>query len=181
VTALGVAAICLVPVLPTGPIGVSSADVPSFFASTAVKAVPAGSTVVVAPFPHGCPFVPAAAANPCPAASPMLWQVETNMHFRMPGGYFVEADNEGRPIYGAVPTPLSSAMNAIYAGASPPIMDPRTRAVMLADLRGWNPAAILVGPMSNRQAMIAFFTSLLGRPPAYTGGVDLWIQAARDR
>jgi hypothetical protein len=35
--------------------------------------------------------------------------------------------------------------------------------------------AVVVGPMGNRDAMVEFFTDLLGRGPRRTGGVEVWL------
>ncbi|HEX3566649.1 MAG TPA: hypothetical protein VHU17_14870, partial [Acidimicrobiales bacterium] len=65
----------LVPALPVSPIG--PVGIPTYFTSSSSSRIPPDSVALVYPF--------ATATVP----SAVLWQAETNMRFKMPGGYFL--------------------------------------------------------------------------------------------
>jgi hypothetical protein len=45
---------------------------------------------------------------------------------------------------------------------------------VLADMKRWQVSAVVVGPCREHDALVVFYTGLLGRPPRTTEGVDLW-------
>jgi hypothetical protein len=167
--AFGIAALvlALTPLLPRSPAPSTSLAVPPFFARAAGR-IPPGSVALVAPFAHYPPSV-----------APMLWQAQSGMRYRMPEGYFVSADADGRAQFGPTATPVSRAMETIQSGQPSPSLTPAVRARLLAVLHGWGVHTVLVGPMGHQATMVAFFTELLGRRPAPVGGVFAWWDADR--
>jgi hypothetical protein len=163
VAGFAVAALVLVPLLPNGALPMSQASVPAFFTGAAVRTLPRGASVLVAPFARG-PY----------DSDPMLWQAEAGMWYRMPDGYAIMPGPNGMAEYGPRGTATSNAMAAIQGGAAPPSLTPALRGQVLADLATWRVRAVIVGPMPQRDAMARFFSELFGRPPTVTGGVDLW-------
>jgi hypothetical protein len=108
----------------------------------------------------------------------MLWQTEAGMWFKMPGGYFVGPDPGGGTRHDAPPTTTSVVLNRIQWGRRPPELTPALRRQISRDFATWRVASVVLGPMDHREAMGGFLTDLLGRPPASTGGVAVWPDAA---
>jgi hypothetical protein len=159
----GLAVLVLVPRQPFPTTGTSS---PSFFTTDAVRQIPEGSIALVAPFAYDWRL-----------ATPMLWQVQSGMRFRMPEGF---AWIPG-PSYTPTPSALGDVMTAVARGTIvPQITDDRRRA-MLTDLERWHVGTILVGPMDRQDQMIGVFSDLLGRPPAFESGVYVWWQVDASR
>jgi hypothetical protein len=156
-------AVVVVPLLPTTSFPRTDATVPEFFAEWDRSGVPDGSVVLVAPF-----------IRDGGEADPMLWSAVADIRFRMPQGFFFIPGRDGMPQYGAIPTIVSDAMEQIqekgtrirFAG----------KALLLADqaFRERRVETVVVGPMSNRDSMVDFFTALLGRAPESTAGVEIW-------
>jgi hypothetical protein len=138
---------------------------PRFFTGPAVRAVPEGSVVLVAPFPGP------------QTATPMTWQALAGMRYRMPGGYFVGPGPDGRPQYGATPNLLSGQLAKLNAGHGLPRMDPHRRLAYTYNLVQWRVGTVVVGPMGDhrKQArMTRMFTDLLRRAPSTQDGVEVW-------
>jgi hypothetical protein len=157
-------AACLA-LLPRGPLGGVPVEVPAFFTGREVDRIPEDSVALLAPFPK--------AAN----AAPMFWQAMADLRFRIPGGYFVGPDPNGKPRYGANARPLSGWMAKIRSGWRSPSLKPALRAQLVDDLVYWRVGTVVVGPMARpgtQATMLAFFTDLLGRPPSSVAGVWVW-------
>ena len=137
--------------------------VPPFFQTAAVKAIPAGSVALVAPFAREGDSLP------------MVWQAVAEMRFKMPEGYFLTTDAHGRPQVGTTPSPLSRRMIAIEDGTAAPPVGPQLRRTLLDEMRGLRIRTVVVGPMRRQAEMVAFFTGLLGSRPVERGGVYLWL------
>lgn len=161
--AAGLVALVMVPLVPEPDFPSTRANTPAFFRSDAVRQLEKDSVVLVAPF-----------ARDTSTSAPMLWQAEADMRYRMPEGYSLGPDREGRFSYLPVPTPLSKTMEAIQRGAPPPPLDPPLRATLVADLSRAQVHSVVVGPMGQRDAMIAFFRDLLRHEPLSVGGVWVW-------
>ena len=156
-----VAAVVLV--APHVPFPTTQATIPPLFADWSAARIPDGAVVLVAPF-----------IRDGGEADPMLWQAVADDRFRMPQGYYYIPGPDGKPQYGALPSTLSDAMETIQEkGVVLKAVGPALRA-MDADLRARDISAVVVGPMSNRGQMVAFFTGLFGRPPEEIGGTELW-------
>jgi hypothetical protein len=138
---------------------------PRFFTGPAVRGVPEGSVVLVAPFPGP------------QTATPMTWQALAGMRYRMPGGYFVGPGPDGKPKYGATPNLLSGQLGKLNAGHALPPMDPRRRLAYTDNLVQWRVGTVVVGPMgdpSKQARTTRMFTELLRRPPSTQDGVQVW-------
>jgi len=163
----------LIALLPTFDFPASAHSDPRFFtAGGDVQRIAEGASVLVAPW-----------VSSGEALDPEMWQVKSGLRFRMPSGYFNQPDPR-RPnthIIGPAPRPLSDAMIAIFEGKGAPAITAVDRHSFAADLHYWRVSTVVVGPMPNHDAMVAFFTDLLGRPPVEDQGVDAWFQPVEAR
>jgi len=140
--------------------------IPSYFTTAAVKQIPSGSMVLVAPFDTNGT-----------QDSPQDWQAASGFRFRMPEGYAYVRYPGGATGTGPVLNALSAEMTTIYsapATAAVPQISPSERVAYLAQLRAWHTTTVLVGPMSNYKVMVAFFQRLLSRSGETQGGVTAW-------
>jgi hypothetical protein len=163
--AMLLAGAALVALLPRVPLRAEPLRPPAFFTTDEVRRIPEGSVALVAPFPNA------------QASRAMTWQAVAGMRYRMPGGYFVGPDAQGRPKFGPVGTTLSGWMTKIRIGWWSPTLSPELRARLVADLERWQVGTVVVGPMDasfTEATMVRFFTDLLGRPPERTAGVWVW-------
>lgn len=158
------ACLALLPLVPAWPYSVRTAQVPPYFSTQQVQAVPSGSVAVLYPFPTP------------DDAIPMLRQVAAGMRFKSPGGRFVI------PAPGSAGTPASDqqtltgqVLTRLFQGRMPSLT-PALRQALRAQLRSWDVRAVLVEPAGRRPVLVMpFFTWLLGRPPdARSGGVSAW-------
>lgn len=156
-------AVALVPLVPTLRVPATTAVIPEFFTSSAVDRLATDEVVLVAPF-----------ARDTSTADAMLWQTYAGMRFRMPEGYALGPNAEGRYSFLPIPTLLSTTMGEIQGGRPPPDLDQKTRETLRRDLERYEVRSVIVGPMGARDRMVAFFVDLLGRPPEQVGGIDLW-------
>ena len=162
--ALAVAAVCVVPLIPRPYGTTAAAAVPSFFTDTG-RWLPAGSTVLVLPYPTGIQTLP------------LAWQAAAGMSFQMPGGYFIGPAPGGQAyIGGPGPLPLAATMTMIEQGQAAPPVTLAARADFQNDMRYWGARAVVAGPGAGAR-LIAFVTALEQRPPIRAGGVLLWRQA----
>ena len=155
----------LVALLPRVPLWAEPLAPPPFFTGAEVRRIPAGSVALVAPFPTAR------------ASRAMAWQAMAGMRYRMPGGYFVGPDADGRPKFGPVGTRLSGWMTKIRLGWRKPTLGPGLRRALVADLVRWRVETVVVGPMdppATEATMVRFLTELLGRPPERVAGVWVW-------
>jgi hypothetical protein len=105
------------------------------------------------------------------------------MRFRMPGGYFVgpRGGDDRRPTFGRGST-LSIAAKDVGIGRLPAhTRRPDLRTRLVDDLVRWNVGTVVLGPLpprdgrpQDREAVAAFLTDLLRRPPERVGGVQVW-------
>jgi hypothetical protein len=160
------AAACVVPLLPR-PYGATAAPAaPPFFSDTQ-RWIPAGSTVLVLPYPTGTQTLP------------LAWQAASGMAFQMPGGYFIGPGPGGQAyVGGPVPPPTAVTLIHIEQGQPAPAITPALRAQFQQDLSGWGARDIVAGPGA-RPALTAFVQAIVLRPPIRAGGVLLWRLPAR--
>jgi len=148
----------LIPLAPALPFDTVAANVPSYFSGAAVGRVPAGSVAIVFPFADSS------------HSKAMLWQATAEIRFAIPSGYVfvpVSAANFLDP-----PPSASYALNlAIQGGADPASIDPSG---VLQDIKRWNVQTVMVGPMTNEDAMVALLTRAIGSAPIRTGDVYVW-------
>lgn len=159
--------------LPAVPWPVTPNPVPEFFSGGGVRQIPAGSVALVAPFSTAPGFQLGPGQDS--ATYPMLWQVASGMRYRMPEGSLIVPDVNGTPSGGRPPASTTqSTMIAIQQGGPAPDLTPELRAAISSDLSRWKIQTVIVGPMYNQAAMVAFLASLLGREPQLVGGVFVW-------
>lgn len=158
------ACVALLPLVPAWPYGARVTQVPRYFSSEPVTAVPQGGVAVLYPFPASGDAIP------------MLWQVAAEMRFKSPGGRFVI------PAPGSVGTPASDLQTLVgqtfsqLADGQLPTLTPALRLALRTELRSWDTRAVLVQLTGQRPALVMpFFEWLLGRPPdTRTGGISAW-------
>lgn len=155
-----------VSLFPALPFPSTFSPVPTFFSGDGVRRVPEGSVVLIAPYQQTYPD------------EPMLWQADARMRFRMPEGYFIGPDANGKPVYGAPSSNMSAAMFQIQSGELPPLTTD-LRQKVLQDLAARRVQTVVVGPMEHQQDMLLFFGYLFRRPPAFVGDVYVWWDVAR--
>jgi hypothetical protein len=160
------ACLALLPLVPSWPYWTRVTQVPRYFSSSLVTAVPPGSVAVLYPFP--------AAGD----AIPMLWQVAADMRFKSPGGRFVipAPGKPGTPASGR--QTLTGQVLGQLAAGQPPEPTPALRRALRDQLRAWGVRAVLVQPAGQRPALVLpFFEWLLGRPPdSRAGGISAWYE-----
>jgi len=155
------ASACLAPLLPRPYATASTPPVPPFFAASS-RWLPAGSTVLVLPYPTDV------------ETQPLAWQAAAHMTFRMPGGYFIGPVAGGQAYVGGPgPTAVAALLVQIQHGARVPPVTPALRARFWRDMSYWGAHAIVAGPDA-RAALTVFVQQLVQRPPVRTGGVLLW-------
>jgi hypothetical protein len=155
----------MVALAPRLPLHAGRVDAPAFFTSAAVQRIPQGSVVLVAPYPGPG------------SAGPMTWQAMAGMRYRMPGGYFVGPQPDGKPRYGSPPNRLAAKLIQLNSGWDVSKMDPYRRLTYTFNLVQWRVRTVVVGPMRDqlrRDNVVTMLTELLGRPPTREGGVDVW-------
>jgi hypothetical protein len=160
--AIGLLGLCVGTLAPRLPFPSSPVEVPPFFTGTDVLAVPPGSVALVAPFVHDGPSDP-----------PMLWQAVADMRFSMPEGYFIRVRPGGVRVDGPRRSLTASLMIAIRSGHTPRLTPP-LRSRVITELRRWQVATVIVGPMPHEDRMRRFVTDLLATSPRAVGGVLVW-------
>jgi hypothetical protein len=164
----------LVFLLPAVPWLTTPNPIPAFFSDASVRRIPAGSVALVAPFSTAPGF-----QQPGPgresATYPLVWQLASGMRYRMPDGPLNVPDVNGRPSGGRPPASTTqSTMIAIQEGQPTPELTPVIRDQITADLRHWQVRTVVIGPMYNQEAMVRFFSDLLGSTPEHVDGVYVW-------
>jgi len=155
-------AIALVVILPV-PLSRSSVSVPRFFERWTERGIPATDTVLIAPLP----------GNGIEAA-PMLWAAVAGYDIRMAEAYAFVPLPDGRTSALGPSTTLTDAMRAIQRNRSSILAAGNLRTQIAADLHAAGIRHVIVGPMAARDAMVAFFSNLFGRPPDEVEGVAIW-------
>jgi hypothetical protein len=155
------AAACVVPLVPRPYAATAAPRVPAFFSDTQ-RWIPAGSTVLVLPYPTGTQTLP------------LAWQAAAGMAFQMPGGYFIGPAPGGQAyVGGPVPVPTATALIQIGEGKPAPAITPTLRAQFRQDMAYWGASAVVAGPGAST-ALTAFVEAVVRRPPIRAGGVLLW-------
>ena len=155
------AVVCVVPLLPRPNSTTAAPAAPAFFSDTR-RWIPAGSTILVLPYPDGTQTLP------------LAWQTAADMSFQMPGGYFIGPGPGGEAYVGG-PGPLPVAVTLIHIeqGTAAPPVTPAVRAEFRQELAYWGADAIVIGPGA-RPALVTFVQALMQRPPIRAGSVLLW-------
>ena len=155
--------------VPRWPVATSPTGVPRYFTAAGVRRVPAGSTVLVYPYP-----VPG-------RSQAMLWQATAGFGFDLLGSYSLHPVGGG--LASQYPTELRpvAVQEWLYPleGAAPPASPAPGRAGLGADvrrfLRDHGVAAVLVARHAHGAgAAVEELTSALGRGPVQEAGMDAW-------
>jgi hypothetical protein len=158
--ALGMAAVAAL--TPTLPFPHRPLAVPAFFTGEAVRAIPPGAVAEVLPAVQ---------------QDSMLWQLESGMRYRMPGGWFLGPDAHGHVQNGPQPTPLSRAVGDVEASGDIIDLTPQDIAGYRAELQADHVQAVVVTPYEpNATAVVEFFRIVAGTAPRDDGaGTFYWI------
>jgi predicted membrane channel-forming protein YqfA (hemolysin III family) len=162
VTSLVVGVGVLIPLIPPWPYGNVPADVPSFFTGHDVERIPSGSLVATYPY--------ALTAT----AWPMLWQADSNMRFRMLGGYAIGPGPKGVGTFFADPNPLLYCFNTIWQSGTAPntLCAPQHLAQSVRQL---GVTSVVAGDKENNVALaVQVMSAALGTRPQHVSGVWLW-------
>lgn len=160
--------------VPRWPYQEGPADVPTFFTTSAVKLIPAGSAVLVSPYPSVA------------EVAPMLWQAESGFRFKIFGGYVLIPDPNG---YVSIqpdslyPLDVYEFLWSEATTGQPPTGVP-SMAILSQDLRTFlrgNHVDVVVSTddVSNVQALQGLFAEDLGKPNFNAGGVTVWTDVQR--
>jgi hypothetical protein len=153
-----VAALALVPLIPA-PIPAQPVSIPTYFTSSAVSQVPAGTAVLTIPCP--CPF----------PADGLVWQTATDMRFKLVGGFFIGPTAADQAY-------LEEEATALAGTAPPQLPDATHRSLFLEELAANHIGAVVMGPVSQESRAIAILDALLGSSPQVTGNVAVWLLPA---
>jgi hypothetical protein len=137
------------------------ADVPAFFTTQAVNAVPENSVALVAPYADG--------SND----TAMLWQEASGDRFKMPEGYALRRA-DGSVTSDPPPSAVGQALEDISAGRPAPAATDQMR----CELAAWHVQTAIVGPMAGEAEAVQFLTAVIGSPPEQRGGVWVWLNVA---
>ncbi len=161
------AVLALAPLVPVAPFtGIGPVGTPPFFTSAALGAtVPAGSTAVLYPFPSSR------------TPNGQAWQAVADLHFRMPGGYFLTPQGPSRhiafsPALGYTRTTLTATVLTGLAAGTAPARTAALRVALRAEWRAWQVRTLVAFPTlgADPTGTVAFFTWLTGRAPAVLPG-----------
>jgi hypothetical protein len=107
----------------------------------------------------------------------MRWAALSGLQFRVPRGYFMGPVNPPFDDTGSWSAPPRFTSNLLWATrefGQQPVLTASDRAAILADLRFWRAAVVVLVPDSrNGDVLLATLTDALG-PPKLVGGVELW-------
>ena len=163
ITATGVALVSGVPACTFSLTGTgtitddnNTLTIPSYFRTSAVEEIPAGAVVYAMPFPQ--PW----------AMDPMNRQFASRMRFRLIGGYVLGPVATGQD-------GMQRVANAFSGAAPAPVITPDQRTEFMRELKSNQVGAVIVGPVANQAAAIAFCTDAFGLRPHVTDGLAVWV------
>jgi hypothetical protein len=193
VVVAAVAVVVIIPLVPSGTISSSPTNVPTFFTSSAVNSIPAGSVVLTYPYPDaastGWIF-----ASSLPTRSIMLDQSVAGMRFKIIGGYgwFPSPTGKDGTTNPALLDPLSvqALFDTTYLGGTPEQRRLLSRSDVTADLREFleehdvqtvivihQPPVFYIGRLGAHSGdtapVVSHITAAIGTP-VDSGGVTVW-------
>jgi hypothetical protein len=166
---LAAACVAAAVMLPLVPIPFPSQDIATTSRGLveAARQVPAGQTVLVAPFPD------------LNFTDPMRWQADTGFRFAMPGGYFIGPAWNGRGVIGGdVARQTTALLRDVADGTHGAGTTPTERHAVASDFAYWRVGAVLLGPGPGNNALAAALTGLLGPPDWRQDSTLLWLCAS---
>jgi hypothetical protein len=169
------ALVSLVPNWPTPTVPVST-SLPSFFTSPQADEIPAGSVVLTYPF------------DITPENQAMLWQETSDFRWKLVGGYALIPQARGT-VSSRPPALRPRAVQRFlaweamgrrgYHANKPPADNGRLVAELRLYIRRHGIDTVVFDPVGKTPSVVlSLFERALGEPVA-TGGVDLWLDAAK--
>ena len=150
---------CIIPVFLVSPYPVQKPSIPAFFKNSSIQHyIPENSNVFVVPVSRGA------------EGTAMLWQIYSDMWFKMPEGFAIN-----RYGFGPMPSLFIKTVDSIQKNGVSPQMDHGSKAEIYGYLKYYDIRYIIVGPTKNIQNIVSFFTSILGKGPSMANGVYLWM------
>ncbi len=166
---LALAALALVPLLPSGLAnGIGPNGTPAGF-TTVARTVPSGAVAVVFPFPSAT------------YSEPIMWQTATRFRFQMPGGSFFVPQGPSRHVafsqlLGYTFDSTTADLLTNLGEGHQPAQTAGVRSALLTEWRAWRVKAVIAVPAAsvNPAASLAFLTWLLGPPTTHAGSTIGW-------
>ena len=172
VGALALAGVVVVaPLWPALPYGSASTDTPAFFTIAAVDEIPAGSNVLIYPYPA------------FPYDQAMMWQAVAGLRFHLVGGYIYTRTPSGAATLDpptlappAVEETLSDAMwGSGDDGLPSGVSETAAAGAFQNFLARYHVAAVIVDRFGAYPETVAdVVTQATGEQPESIGGVELW-------
>lgn len=109
---------------------------------------------------------------PCPPAiDSLVWQIDSGMHFKLLGGYFLGplSPGQGR---------LLAMMHSLEVQTSPGAPSEAQRAAVIGELRASHVSEVLLGMVPRRTDAVHYLDALLGTTPTQLGELLVWRVAA---
>jgi len=152
----------LVPLVPAWPYTMVPTGTPSYFTTGAAGAIPRGSVALVYPFPDAL------------FADPQLWQADTFLRFKSPGGRF---NVPQPPTNMSVPSRMSLTDTILseLSDGQPVPEDPALRQQLVDQWHSWKVTTVVAVPGGQDFAQaLSYLSWVLGSAPASSSGVDVW-------
>jgi hypothetical protein len=158
-------AVALVPIAPKPMPGTGGPHVPAFIAKGSWRPyVDADHTMVTVPL-----------GNDSAGLRSVLWQAVAGYGYKVPGGYFLGPDARGVGMFGPPQRPTTTVMYEIDATGKAPVITDLMKRDMLADLRFWKAAVVVLDRVEPREEeKWKTVTGLTGITPAPIDGVWVW-------
>jgi hypothetical protein len=152
---IALAAAVFIPLIPHAPLDSTPINTPAYFTGSGVKAIPAGTPVLSVPW-----------ADSTINVETMFGQATSGMHFRLLGGYYIGPDDPAQAALKTTITDMTS--NGVFPAGS------AATETLLSELKANHVGAVIVEPIDNQAAVVAFFTTLLGPPSQVSDGINVW-------
>lgn len=152
----------LIPMVPGWPHKEQAADVPAFFTTQDVQQIPRDSLVANYPYPLTA------------TAWPMLWQADSDMRYRMLGGYAIGPGANGVGTFFSDPNPIEYCLNTIYGKGTSPnwLCAPSYMSEWIGRL---GVTSVIAGQDEPHvDTAVRVISAALGANPRQVGGVWLW-------
>lgn len=144
---------------------------PTFFYNNVFNLVKPGEVIFIIPY----------ARDGKSNIAPMLWQADSNMRFKMMGGYALVPDKNGKlePVGGWPPTGLILATEQILTGGHPPVVGDPVNPILashsyLRFLKDNGIALVVVGPSKNEKLEVKYLVNVFRKKPTWSQGVFYW-------
>jgi len=158
------AAAAFIPLVPDWPYQTPQTRVPPFFTSSAERAVPVASVVVIYPFPRSPQHDQA-----------MMWQAIDGMRYRLPGGYVITPKANGEATFFGRLSTTEEILSDCYYGRSVPSFTPAVLKRVRTNLETWGTGTVIVTRLgADPDAAVRLFTLALREKPRRSGGVWVW-------